>query len=248
MEISIDKLQIGVGVLLSLVAAYSSYQLNVTERSLKQAEFKLKASEENRDNRESVEKKQLMVYEAVVKSLESGDSKRQRVSKALVTSMLEDPLRTELLTVLAESTSPEIKKEAQSTLALESAFKVEEATVQAPQPQIPSKWEDWDFDIFWCERSGENARVQAEKIKKQLEGEGAKGRLRVRLLPDSLNARPGYQHNGYVIRYNLGEEEQSNRFKMLADKVIGSSAAFIPSLSHQSTKWYLSAFVCPTNL
>ena len=188
-----------------------------------------------------------MVYDAVVKSLESGDPKRQRVSKALVTSMLEDPLRTELLTVLTESSSPEIKKEAQTILAQESTFKVEEEAVQPQQQKVSSSWADWDFDIFWCERSGGIAKAQAEKIKKQLEAEGAKGRLRVRLLPDSLNARPGYQHTGYVIRYNVGEKAQSNQLKALADKAIGTAASFIPSISHQSTPWYLSAFVCPAN-
>jgi len=248
----LERVQVFVGILLAVVAGYSAWQLDSAEKSLKKTEISLqnrdadrKDSEVIRVNRESNEKKQLMVYDAVVKSLEGGDQKKQRVSKALVTAMLEDPLRTELLTVLTESGSPEIKKAAQATLAVESTFKAEEGVRRPAQQHSASQFAEWDFDIFWCERAGDSAKAQAEKIKKQLEVEGAKGRLRVRLLPDTINARPGYQHTGYVIRYNLGEEAQSNQLKILGDKIIGPVAAFLPAISHQPTPWYLSAFVCP---
>lgn len=248
----LERLQIFVGIILTVVASFSAWQLNTAEKSLKETERSLKTresdrkdSEEARVSRESNEKKQLMVYDAVVKSLEGGDLKKQRVSKALVTSMLEDPLRTELLTVLTESGSPEMKNEAQATLTQESTFKAEERVIRPQQLKTSAHWADWDFDIFWCERSGDIAKAQAENLKKQLEVEGAKGRLRVRLLPDSINARPGYQHTGYVIRYNLGEETQSNQLKALGDKIIGPVASFLPTLSYQATPWYLSAFVCP---
>ena len=247
-----ERLQISVSLLLALAAGYSAWQMNTTERSLKETERSLKTreserkdSEETRVNRESIEKKQLLVYDAVVKSLESGDAKKQSVSKALVTALLEDPLRTELLVVLTTSAAPEVKKEAQATIAQESTFKAEEHVVRAEPRAKPTDWADWDFDIFWCERSGSAAQAQAEKMKKQLESEGAKGRIRVRLLPDSINDRPGYQHAGYVVRYNAGEEAQSNRLKALGDPIVGPSASFVTSISYQSTPWYLSAFLCP---
>lgn len=275
----LEQLQILVGIILTVIAGYSAWQLNSAEKSLKVTESKLstresdrKDIEEIRVNRESLEKKQLMVYEAVVRSLESGDQKRQHVSKALVISMLEDPLRTELLNVLTESGLPEIKKEAQTTLAQENTFKVEQSvifdrksdttpqSIRAAKPEdekslivlgsstsarTKSKWGDWDFDIFWCEGSGNAAKEQAEKIKQALLDEDAKGRLRVRLLPDSLNARPGYQHTGYVIRYNDNEEEQAKQLMALGDKAIPPGTSFIKKISQQPTAWYLSAFVCP---
>lgn len=249
---ALEQLQVIVGIVLAVTAGYSAWQMNSAEKSLKETERNLKTresarkdSEETRVNRESLEKKQLLVYEAVVKSLESGDTKKQSVSKALVTAMLEDPLRTELLTVLTTSASPEIKKDAQAIIAQESTFKAEQAAIHSQPTKKSLGWADWDLDIFWCERSGNAAKVQAEKIKNQLETEGAKGRLRVRVLPNSINERPGYQHTGYVIRYNSGEETQSNQLKALGDKIVGPVAAFVPSLSEQSTPWYLSAFVCP---
>ena len=248
----LERLQLIVSIVLAAAAGYSAWQMNATEKSLKETERSLKTreserkdSEEMRANRESIEKKQLLVYDAVVKSLESGDAKKQSVSKALVTALLEDPLRTELLVVLTTSAAPEIKKEAQATIAQESAFKAEERVVRAAARAKPTDWADWDFDIFWCERSGNAAQAQADKMKKQLEAEGAKGRIRVRLLPDSIHDRPGYQHAGYVVRYNAGEEAQSDRLKSLGDTVVGPAGAFVSSISYQATPWYLSAFLCP---
>lgn len=248
----IELAQILIGIVLSLVTAYSAWKLNQADTSLKLAEstFKQRESqrkdaEEGRANRESLEKKQLLVYEAVVKSLETGDVRRQAVSKALVTSMLEDPLRAELLAVLTTSSSPEIRKDAETTLNQERKFKVEDAAIQSAPKKAAHDWQDWDFDIFWCESSGALAKTQADRIKSRLEADGAKGRLRVRLLPDSINFRPGYQHAGYVIRFNAGEEAQSTQLKMLGDEIVGPNTSFTTSLSHQSTPWYLSAFVCP---
>ena len=248
----LETLQLIVSIVLAAAAGYSAWLMSATEKSLKETERSLKTreserkdSEETRANRESIEKKQLLVYDAVVKSLESGDAKKQSVSKALVTALLEDPLRTELLVVLTTSAAPEIKKEAQATIAQESTFKAEERVVRAESREKPANWADWDFDLFWCERSGNAAQAQAEKIKNQLEAEGAKGRIRVRLLPDSLNDRPGYQHAGYVIRYNTGEESQSSQLKSLGDRVVGPTGAFVASISYQATPWYLSAFLCP---
>lgn len=240
----LQVVQILVGIFLSVVAGYSAWKINLADASLKEAEQGIKLREADRQNRESLERKQMLVYEAVVKSLESGETKRQAVSKALVTSMLEDPLRSELLAVLTTSASPEISREAQITLDQERRFKAEENVAAAGEPRTAAGWADWDFDIFWCERSGESAKSLAERIKRQLETEGAKGRLRVRMLPDSINARPGYQHSGYVIRYNTGEEAQAKKLKTLGDTVMGQ-ASFIASLSQQSTPWYISAFACP---
>ena len=264
----LERLQVIIGIVVTVAAAYSAWRIDTVGTSLKAVEIEIKAvegkikeSEEKRADRESIEKKQLLVYDAVVKSLESGDVKRQSVSKALVTAMLEDPLRTELLTVLTTSTSPEIQKEAQATIVQERTFKAEEGSIglqfqnesKAEEGSVPtqtqgkpSEWGDWDFDIFWCERSGEAAKDKAEKIARQLEVKGAKGRLRVRLLPDSINARPGYQHTGYVIRYNTKEVDQANNLKKLGDQIV-VHGAFLPSLSHQPTPWYLSAFVCPVS-
>lgn len=64
----LERLQIGVSILLALAAGYSAWQMNATEKSLKETERSLKTreserkdSEETRADRESIEKKQLLM-------------------------------------------------------------------------------------------------------------------------------------------------------------------------------------------
>jgi hypothetical protein len=253
------QINLAVTILLALLAGWSKYQLDSTEKTLKVVESKVmerdserKDAEQARIERESHEKKQLTIYDAVVKSLETNDQKRQKVATVLVTVMLEDPLRTELLTVLRESGTPDIKREAQQTLEKENTFRAEASIALSPRAggggASPNfNWENFDYDIFWCENSGARAKAIAEKIMAELKAEGAKGRLRTRLLPDSVNAKQGYQHSGFAVRYNSGEERQSEQLMRVGDKVLDAKGAFTSSLSAQPTPWYLSAFVCPTS-
>ena len=109
-------------------------------------------------------------------------------------------------------------------------------------------WGDWDFDIFWCSSSGPKAEVQAKLIGEQLVAEGSKGRVRIRELPDSINAKSGYQVDGYAIRRNSNEKEAATALKLLAEQALeknGNKSTFNLSLTRQSTPWYISAFICP---
>jgi hypothetical protein len=248
------QINIAVTLLLAVLAGWSKFKLDDTEQSLKRVETQVMARESERKdleleriNRESLEKKQLTIYDAVVKSLETDDPKRQKVAMALVTSMLEidNPLRTELLAVIGGTGSAEIKKEARQILGKESEFHAETRAPQAQRSGQAFNWEDFDYDVFWCESSGSQAKATAEGIVSRLKAEGAKGRLRARLLPDSINARPGYQHSGFVVRFNAGEEKQANELVRLGNAVLNGKGVFTSSLSAQSTPWYLSAFVCP---
>ena len=78
--------------------------------------------------------------------------------------------------------------------------------------------------------------------------EGAKGRIRIRELPDSINAKSGYQIDGYAIRRNSNEKEAAVALKLLAEQALeksGNRSIFNLSLTRQSTPWYISAFLCP---
>jgi hypothetical protein len=247
------QINIAVTLLLAILAGWSKLKLDDTEQSLKQVEKQvMKRDSERKDmelariNRESLEKKQFAIYDDVVKSLESDDPKRKRVAIALVTFMLEidDPLRRELLAVIG-GTGPADMKKVQQILGKESAFHVETLAPRAQRGSQTFNWEDFDYDVFWCESSGSHAKATAESIVSRLKAEGAKGRLRARLLPDSINARPGYQHSGFVVRFNAGEEKQANELARVGNAVLNGKGVFTSSLSAQSTPWYLSAFVCP---
>ena len=166
--------------------------------------------------------------------------------------MVEEPLRSSLLNVLRQGGAPEVKASIGRILEQEEKFqnKVSTAPDRIREDTPSHKWGEWDLDIFWCSLSGDIAKQQAEIIGEQLLAEGAKGRIRIRELPDSINAKSGYQVKGYAIRRSNNERETANALKLLAEKSLknkGVQAEFSLGLTRQSTPWYISAFVCPSS-
>jgi hypothetical protein len=254
----LPRVNLVVTIALTVVAGLTKYaadraeaRIQGLEELLKKQELLLKDAQDKRAERESVQKVQLEVYERVVTSLEKKQPELQRVASVLVTNVLDEPLRGGLLQALEVAGAPEVRSEVRRTLVGESRFREDEAVLAHADPAPPApqgrsfSWEDIDYDVFWCERSGDPAHRIAEAIVAKMRDEGAKGRLRVRLLPDSINARPGYQHAGYVVRLNAGEEKQAAELKRVGDAVLGKAGEFRASYSAQPTPWYLSAFVCP---
>ena len=109
---------------------------------------------------------------------------------------------------------------------------------------INEDWRSYNVDVFWCKATGDAARVGAEKVVSTLQAAGAKGRLRVRELPVSINASPGYQISGLVIRREIGEEASAAALKLVADQAYKPRGEFTVMASRQSTPGYLSMFVC----
>jgi integrase len=254
-------IQTGAATLVAVIGAWFAWQLNESQAqlnaasaSLKRVEQQIALQQQTLAERESLDSKRIKVYEAVVKSLGESDERMQRVSAALVRAMLEEPLRTELLTVLSEVGAPQVRDEARRTLAQAqvSAFeraevekKVDQAvTAMRRVPAAAFSWEDVDYDLFWCESSGPQAEAVAQGMLEVMKAQGAKGRLRVRMLPDSVNARPGYGHRSNVVRFNGGEERQADALVQVGNQVLGGTGSFAKSISMQTTRWYLSAFVC----
>ena len=106
-------------------------------------------------------------------------------------------------------------------------------------------WENYDYDIFWCEKSGDKAKRLATQIVNEMQRQSAKGRLRVRLLPEKVNARAGYGVSGFEIHRNQNELKQAEALQTLGNKILGSKGKFEIGLTSQSTSYYLSAFLCP---
>ncbi len=225
--------------------------INKRDQALKgrlaQLDQDLKRAEADRIERESLQSFNFRIYDAVIGSLESGNPQRQDAAKALVLVMAEEPLRTSFLRILEQGGTPTIKKEVEKILRDEEIFKVEQKAIVEEPLKKPTdfKWEDYDYDIFWCESSGKSAQRQAEMIKDELISEGAKGRIRVRLLPNSINSSSGYRVSGYEIRPNINEKDQANALKILGEKVLKDyGASFRIQISTQSTPWYVSIFIC----
>jgi hypothetical protein len=249
----------GVALLSALTAAmvgWMTFYGNNADRALKtqveKSDLELKAqvqdlerkvseSAEARAERESLQRFQMDIYKLVLDSLKSRDAREQEAAQAFIVVMVDEPLRTNFMRVLSEGAQPAVREKVQQVIAQEETFK--RVAVEPPVDR-PSRFEDWDFDLFWCEASARSGEEQASSVKAALEAKGAKGRIRVRMLPTSLNLKAGYRVSGYQVRRNDGEEPVARDLAKLAEQTLPGTT-FEERRSGQATAWYLSAFFCP---
>lgn len=249
-EIGIPLISVGTAVMVGLL----NFKVSQNDQELKERisalDLLVTKAKEERAERESNQNFNIKIYDIVTESLEEANPKKQQAASALVVVMVEEPLRSSLLNVLWQGGNPEVKANIGKVLEQEGKFQSNVATIPAVSRSDTSTyaWEDWDLDIFWCASSGQSAEKQAELIGEQLVAEGAKGRIRIRELPDSINAKAGFQIQGYAIRINESEQSIGNALKKLAENSLeknGIRSEFNIGLSRQNTDWYVSAFVCP---
>lgn len=257
--VAVPLVSVGTAVMVGVL----NYQVSTNDQALRlrdqqleerlgEIDLLVKQSKEEREERESNQNFNIKIYDIVTESLEEGNPKKQEAAKAFVVVMVDEPLRSSLLNVLKQGGDPTVKVNIGRILEQEEKFqnKVSIAPVKKREITPTYNWGEWDFDIFWCSSSGDGAKAQAEVIGEQLLAEGSKGRVRIRELPESINAKSGYQIDGYAIRRNSNEKETAAALKSLAEaslKNSGINAEFSLGLTRQSTPWYISAFVCPSS-
>lgn len=258
-DVAIPLISVGTAVMVGILnfqVSTNDHELRVRDQQLEERigeiDLLVKKSKEDRDERESNQNYNIKIYDIVSKSLEEGNPNKQEAAKAFVVVMVEEPLRSSLLNVLRQGGAPVVKANIGRILEQEEKFQSKVSTVpEKKREETPSyNWGEWDLDIFWCSVSGDIARQQAELIGEQILAEGAKGRIRIRELPESINAKSGYQIEGYAIRRNSNEKEAASALKFLAEKSLkngGIQAEFSLGLTRQSTPWYISTFVCPSS-
>ncbi len=226
----------------------------------------LKRLAETRQERESLQAYNLTVLGEVKQALKSRDEQFQKIVIGLLHSMPDKELAKIWLNTLKASDNThadnrtladgirlEIEHD-QEQRAIETRLVARPLEADEPRdtgeplsangPERPFDWEDYDYDIFWCEGSPAWARESAQRIVEQIQREGAEGRLRVRMLASRVNARPEYQVRGYQIRRNTREQAQAEALKRVGDAVLDAGAFEIRTTS-QPTWFYLSAFICP---
>lgn len=226
----------------------------VLNNSVSKFEGKLKEREVDRadatERRLVVEQQaqvHLQVYDAVMKSLDSSDVRKQKVATSLVVAMLkaDDAMRIGLLDVLKNEAAVEVQKQASVALDETKKFVTEQETVAPVTTASLDQWTSYNLDIFWCTANGSSARDGAARIKDALQQAGAKGRLRVREFSDSINSSPGYRISGLAIRRETTEEGVAQAIKKIADQAYGSQGeGFQLTLSTQGTPGYMGLFVC----
>lgn len=237
------------------MVAWLNYSVSKVDQDLKEqiaaVDLAIKEAKDEREKINAEREFNFKIYDLVQKSIEEEDQRKQEVAKQFVIVMVDGELRKRLLGVLEAGGTPEVQRDTAMLIEKEEMFDMQQAAVYSLSKKSPSfNWEDWDYDIFWCETSGDTAKNQAEAIVAQMKSEGANGRVRARVLPASINAKTGYKVNGYTIRRSDNEIPQANALKELSEKVLsnnGFSIEFNQQPTSESTKWYISAFLCPNS-
>lgn len=236
------------------MVGWLNYSVSRVDQELKEqiasVDISIKEAKNERDKIRAEREFNFRIYDLVQKSIEEENEKKQEVAKQFVLVMVDGELRKRLLGVLEAGGTPEVRAKTARLIKMEQVFDAAQAEIFTKQRVTkPSfDWEDWDYDIFWCSSSGAEAKKQAAMVKQQLEHEGAKGRIRVRELPESVNAKPGYKVSGYAIRRSENEMVQASALEKLSEQVLskkGYAASFRQEPTSQITKWYISAFICP---
>jgi len=183
------------------------------------------------------------IYQSISESIESGNAQRIRAVRALVDALASDELKQGFLSALD---SGEVQ-----------IFVAEEAATPRARDAAPprpgsagagaSVWGDWDFDVFWCSRSGAGAESQAKAIVDAVKAQGARGRIRDRVLPESIRQQGTYAElQPYEVRYEDGEAAQARAVQAVAAKALGGTPVALKEITPKTaTPWYVSVFVCP---
>ena len=234
-------------VLVPVVTTVLAYLVYSLDTSVKSFDSQLRTREATRlevsDDRET----RFKIYDAVTKSLESPDVRRQQVAQALVLSMLaaDDALRSGLLEVFrTQGASEDVKANATNAIEESRKFTTQEQAANVGVTLDRTDWRSYNVDVFWCTAFGTTARTGASQVSSSLQQAGAKGRLRVRELPASINASPGYQISGLVIRRDVVEEAAASGLKQVVDHAFQPNKEFSITGTRQATPGYLSVFVC----
>ncbi len=225
-----------------IISGINTYQIN-------QLDSKISATE-------SKNKWDFKVYDSVVGVVNSKDSGKILAVKVMVEHVASDELKKDLIKIvnnelekLYETEESRIKRlptRSSSVQTSEPVVANVESPVVTETPNVSQvDWGSWDLDIFWCESSGAGAKEQADQLKYVIEGEGAQGRIRSRILPDITNQKPGYGVKGYQIRPNANELAFANQVAKFVNTLTNGDVSFEIKQSAQKTPWYLSVFICP---
>jgi hypothetical protein len=223
-------------VLLALVAIVPAVATAITGFLAYQVNEKVASVNAQLSALESHRAFDLEIYRAVKDSL-GGNERDQRVAIALVRGIGREPLRSALLVTLEDSEAPNIVAEARSNRM------IQKPTYSKSTKPESIDWADWDFDLFHCESSSSVAKAQAEKLASAMLDDGAKGRIRVRLLSKSKNQEIGYRKEGYSIYRSADESAMAGKLANFAKNE--EKLEFRIKASSQRTPWYVSAFLCP---
>ena len=221
--------------------ALRKFQADLDER-MKTADLALRRTIEDRAAKQAEEAFNLQIYEKVYVALQNNDRRKHEVAYALVQSLEDDQRLKKYLLGLFQSA---IVARDTRELAAVSIFRIEQQSAARDTTQ-PAKGatepKKVNYDVFWCEGHSDweqLAVAAADRIRAQ----HGVGRVRIRMLPNTVNRETRFSVSGLMIRIDPGEEELGRQMKAWIDPVV-APGGFNLDRNAQGTPNYLSAFVC----
>lgn len=186
----------------------------------------------------------LKVYDAVASALQDSSRRRQEIARSLVYAMVTDSLLLQgLLQALRQEGVASVRQVITRDLAFDDTLRQSRVAARTlPEVRGVSR-----IDLFWCEASGATARQVVERARAQLVQKGFRPEgVRVRSLPASVNARPGYYVSGLEVRYETEEQSAAEQIRDAIAHAAGQPAHEVAlRLIGVQTRGYVSGFACP---
>lgn len=229
-------------------------KLEVVRTDLARQDQQLKVQAQLLEESRQLNDYNLRVFEQVVDALKARDERLERVATALVEAMpASNPLRAQMLLAISVGASSEVAK-AQATFAAEEPVPAPAAAAPDASPQqevapVPVT-RAWNVDVLYCE-TAPDGEARARQVQRALTGvtlagAASAGRVRVRKLPEAINARAGYQVQGLQVRGEADEDAATAALQQLAARALGVDARSLQRVRTGSpTPGYLSLFLCP---
>src|SRR5882757_5328072 len=156
----------------------------------------LDAQRQANAEKESTRNLDLALYDRV-KDAVTRDKLNTAEGRALLTlidSLADGAFKTGLGEIVHDSAGdPALKREAALTVFTSESGTPAPAVAVAAVPTdagAHAGWAGWNIDLFWCESSGDSAKLLATEAL-DLRDSSAFGRWRVRMLPAAINAQTG---------------------------------------------------------
>ena len=269
-----------IGTMLTIVTGFTAWQQSITKNKLDVVSQQLADQIRISQHERSWAQKIYEEFDKIVSAKEDPQVRIDRLAALIVLTDLisqnEKALKERFYKLIEEqanryraglqpatgqsdgSQTPDRKVAAQIA-QLEALSSAAASRIALPTPQVPhdggaalpvARWTNYDFDIFWCETSGEDAERLAERLL-QLRAEDpyASGRWRKRVLTAAKNAEPGFKIKGFLIRVSQPDERPlAETFRELGlRKVLSNLPRDEFPVEHVNfpTPWLISVFVCP---
>jgi hypothetical protein len=232
-------------ILLAWIGYNATKQRDAQEIEAKNSQMALDRTAEERQRIAGEREVNLKVYEVVVNAIQEGSERRQEIARSLVYAMVAD---TSLQQGFLEALRAEGVASVQRVVARDFSFDDSTRQARAAAGASPAAGGVSRLDLFWCEGSGPPARDLMESVKGRLTQAGvAESGVRVRMLPTTVNARPGYHVSGYQVRFESVEQTDADKVRAVMRSALPGAGpeAVVLRLTTTPTPGYVSAFACP---